>query len=90
LAWRIEFAETARKELSRLGRDAQARLRKYLRERIALCEDPRDYAAPLKSNLAGLWKFRVGEYRLVAEIRDEEIRVLVLRVGRRKNVYGGH
>lgn len=90
MAWRIEFADTARRQLAKLGRDAQVRLRKYLRERIAPCDDPRDHAAPLKSDLAGLWKFRVGEYRLVAEIRDEEILVLVLRVGHRKNVYGGH
>jgi mRNA interferase RelE/StbE len=90
LAWRIEFAESAQKQFAKLGRESQTRIRKFLRERIAPSEDPRDYASPLRSTLAGLWKFRIGNYRIVAEIRDEEVLVLVLRVGHRKNIYGGH
>lgn len=90
MAWRIELAETAKKQLSGLDRPVQERIRKYLHERIATAADPRDLADSLKSNLAGLWKYRVGDYRIVAEIREEEVLVLVVRIGHRSKVYGGH
>ncbi len=90
MAWRIELAETAKKQLAALDRPIQERIRKYLLERIAPSSDPRESGAPLKSNLASLWKYRVGDYRIVAEIREKEVLVLVLRIGHRSKVYGGH
>jgi len=90
LTWRIEFEAEAMKELARLDRQAQERIRRYLRERIAPSENPRDFGEPLRRNLAGFWKYRVGNYRIVVEIQDEAILVLVLRIGHRSKVYGGH
>ncbi|WP_027183880.1 type II toxin-antitoxin system RelE family toxin [Desulfovibrio inopinatus] len=90
MAWRIEFEEAAKKELSQLDRSTQSRIIKYLRERIAPSESPRDFGEALRGNLSGLWKYRVGEYRLVVEIQDEEICVLVVRVGHRRKEYRGH
>lgn len=90
MAWRIEFEAEAMKELARLDRQAQERIRRYLRERIASSDNPRDFGEPLRRNLAGLWKYRVGDYRVVVEIQDEAILVLVLRIGHRSKVYGGH
>ncbi len=89
MAWRIELAETAKKQFSGLDRPVQERIRKYLHERIATTADPRDLADSLKSNLASLWKYRVGDYRIVAEIREEEVLVLIVRIGHRSKVYGG-
>ncbi|SPF45918.1 Addiction module toxin, RelE/StbE family [Syntrophobacter sp. SbD1] len=90
MAWRIELAETAKKQLATLDRLVQERIRKFLIERIAPALDPREFGDPLKSNLAGLWKYRVGDFRIVAEIREEELLVLVVRVGHRSKVYGSH
>ena len=90
MAWRIEFAAEAMQELARLDRQVQERIRSYLRQRIAPSDNPRDFGQPLRRNLAGLWKYRVGDYRIVAEIQDQMILVLVLRIGHRSIIYGGH
>ncbi len=86
MAWRIEFEEAAKKELARLDRQTQTRILKYLRERVAPSENPRSFGEPLRSNLAGL----LGDYRVVVEIHEETVVVLVVRIGHRSKVYGGH
>ncbi|MDQ7833685.1 MAG: type II toxin-antitoxin system RelE/ParE family toxin [Desulfovibrionaceae bacterium] len=90
MAWRIEFEAEAKKEFANLDRQVQERIRKFLRERIAVSENPRDFGEPLRRNLTGLWKYRVGDYRIIAEIADEKVLVVVLRIGHRRKVYGGH
>ncbi|MCF8038967.1 MAG: type II toxin-antitoxin system RelE/ParE family toxin [Desulfohalobiaceae bacterium] len=87
-SWKIRFDKPAKKELSRLDRKAQADIWYYLWNRVAPAEDPRAYGNPLRKNLAGLWKYRVGSYRIIVEIQDQQLVVLVVRVGHRKNVYG--
>lgn len=88
--WEIEYAEKAARELLKLDRQAAKRIKKYLDERIATDEDPRRFGEALAENLAGLWKYRIGDYRVIVEIQDERVVVLVLRVGHRSKVYGGH
>ena len=90
MAWKVRFEKRAKKELSSLDRQAQADIWQYIKERIATEEDPRRFGEPLRKNLAGLWKYRMGNYRIIADIQDQELVVLVVRVGHRKNVYGGH
>ena len=90
LVWRIEFDEAAKKELARLDRQVQVQIQRFLRERIATEEDPRRFGESLRGNLSGFWKYRVGDYRIVAEIREEDVLVLVVRIGHRSKVYGGH
>jgi len=87
LAWRIEITNTAKKQLAKLDRQVQTEIVRYLRERISTDDDPRRYGAPLRKELAGRWKYRVGAYRLICEIQDEKILVLVLMVGHRSTVY---
>lgn len=89
MAWKIEFEEDAEKELAKVDKKNQKRILKVLRERIAP-NNPRDFGEPLRGNLAGLWKYRVGDYRVIAEIQDEIVVVLILRIGHRRKVYGGH
>lgn len=88
MAWRIEITDTAKKQLAKLDRPIQSEVVRYLRERIGTEEDPRRYGAPLRKELAGRWKYRVGAYRLICEIQDEKILVLVLMVGHRSKAYG--
>jgi mRNA interferase RelE/StbE len=90
LAWRIEVTDTAKKQLAKLDRQVQLEIVRYLREKIATEEDPRRPGAPLRRELLGRWKYRVGAYRIICEIQDEKVLVLVLMVGHRSKVYGGH
>ncbi len=90
MAWTIKFDGSAKRELKRLDKQVQQNIRNYLRNKIATDLDPYRFGTPLRKNLSGLWKYRVGDYRVICDIQDQEITVLVLRVGHRKKVYGGH
>lgn len=90
MKWSVEFDPEAEKELARIDKQQARRILKYLSERIETEEDPRRFGDPLRSNLAGLWKYRIGDYRVICEIRDQVLCVLVVRIGHRKAVYGGH
>jgi mRNA interferase RelE/StbE len=90
LTWQITFEESAKKELLALDRTAQTEIVQYLRNRIATDQDPRRFGDPLRKELAGLWKYRIGNYRIICDIKDEEATVLIIRIGHRSKVYGGH
>lgn len=87
MVWQIKITNTAKKQLVKLDRQVQSEILRYLRDRIATNEDPRRYGAPLRRELTGRWKYRVGAYRLICEIQDEKILVLVLMVGHRSKIY---
>ncbi len=88
MAWKVEFATTALRELDKLDRQAGRRILAFLHDRVVVRGDPRGVGQALKgSELGEFWKYRVGDYRVVAEIQDRGLRVLVVRVGNRKNVY---
>jgi len=77
LAWAIEFLPEAAKELKKLGRSEAARIIRTLEERIAPLDDPRTIGAPLTGDHAGYWRWRIGDYRVVARIEDEGGEVIV-------------
>ncbi len=87
MTWTVEFDDAAAKELRKLDRQAQREILRYLRERIATDEDPRRFGKPLSRELGGLWRYRVRDYRLICNIEDSELVVLVLRIGHRKDIY---
>ena len=87
LAWRVEITDTARKQLAKLDPPVKSEIVRYLRDKLTTDEDPRRFGGPLKRELAGRWKYRVGAYRLICEIKDEKILVLVLMVGHRSDLY---
>jgi mRNA interferase RelE/StbE len=87
-AWTIEFAESAARQLRKLDRPVARRIIAFLRERVSTAADPRSLGEALKGDELGrLWKYRVGDYRVIAEIRDHEIRIVVVRLGHRSVVY---
>ena len=88
--WTIDYEEKAAQELAKLDRQTAKRIKKYLDTRIATDEDPRRFGEPLAENLSGLWKYRIGDYRVIADIQDELVLVLVVRIGHRRKIYGGH
>jgi len=87
--WTVEFDDRARRELRKLDDRIQQTILRYLRERISVAEDPRRFGKPLRRNLAGLWRYRVEDYRLICRIEDERIVVLVLQIAHRREVYEG-
>ena len=87
MRWAYEFDERALRELQKLDRQAQRDIMAYLDGRIMGTEDPRRFGKPLRANLAGLWRYRIRDYRLICQIQDERLLVLVVSVGHRKNVY---
>ncbi|MDO8585820.1 MAG: type II toxin-antitoxin system RelE/ParE family toxin [Armatimonadota bacterium] len=87
MAWTVEWDERAVREAKKLGQEARRRIVTFLRERIATEEDPRRIGKPLLAERAGLWRYRVGDYRVVCRIEDARVVVLVLAVGHRSRVY---
>jgi mRNA interferase RelE/StbE len=87
MAWKIEFDPAALKELSKLDKPVEQRILKFLRERIARLDDPRQIGANLQGTLSGLWKYRIGDYRIICSLEDDRLVVLVLRIGHRREIY---
>jgi mRNA interferase RelE/StbE len=87
-AWTIEFAEGAARQLRKLDRPVARRIIAFLRERVSTAADPHSLGEALKGDELGRFrKYRVGDYRVIAEIRDREIRIVVFRLGHRGTVY---
>lgn len=88
MAWRIEVERRAVKELDKLDPPVARRILRFLHERLATLDDPRSLGEALRgSELGDFWKYRVGDYRIIAAILDDQLLILVVRVGRRDSVY---
>lgn len=88
MGYRIEFDPRAEKELEKLDPEVARRILRFLRERVAVLDDPRSIGEALHGPEPGrFWKYRVGDYRLICHIQDQRITVLVLRVGHRRDIY---
>ena len=85
--WTIEITRSAEKQIKKLDRTGQSAILRFLRERLQPAENPRQWGKPLHGEKGGLWRYRVGDYRLICDIQDEKITILVVRVGHRKDVY---
>ena len=90
MAWKIEYTKTALGQLAGIDREAAKGIKKYLDVRVASNEDPRRFGDPLKREMSGLWKYRVGAFRIIVEIQEDRVVVLVVRIGHRSKIYGGH
>ncbi|MBK5929753.1 type II toxin-antitoxin system RelE family toxin [Halochromatium salexigens] len=88
MTWTIEWDERARRELRRLDPSVQREILAFLRQRIAVDENPRRYGKALRHALQGLWRYRIRDHRVVCRIQDDRVVVLVLKVGHRSKVYG--
>jgi mRNA interferase RelE/StbE len=87
MAWTVEFSDEAERDFSKLDKPIQRRIYRYLNERIAQADDVRDYGKSLQHELSGLWRYRVGDYRILCRIEDQRLTVLVVEIGHRSNVY---
>jgi mRNA interferase RelE/StbE len=86
MVWKIEFVASAEKEFSKLSRDIQKTIYQYLVKNVE--QSPRNHGKQLKGEgTIKLWRYRVRDYRLICQIKDQEITVLIVRIGKRDTVY---
>ena len=88
MAWRIEFDRAAERELDKLEPQIARRILKFIQDRIANRGDPRSIGEALKGDrLGSYWKYRIGDYRVITSIEDTDMRIIIVRIGDRKDVY---
>lgn len=88
MAWLIKFDDKAKKDLAAIDKAAAKRITKFLRKRVSQLDDPRSIGKALKGSKLGVfWKYRVGDYRVISNIEDDVLRILVVRIGNRRDVY---
>ncbi len=88
MAWKVEFDSAAERDLDKLDPQTARRILAFLYGRITPLDNPRSIGEALKgSRLGDFWKYRVGDYRIIANIEDDALRVLVVRIGNRREVY---
>lgn len=88
MAWKVELSSQALKALGQLDAQVARRILTFLHDRVAPLDDPRSIGEALKgSKLGEFWKYRVGDYRIISSIEDGALRILVVKVGNRREVY---
>lgn len=88
MAWKVELDPAAVRELDKADPQVSRRILTFLHGRVAQLDDPRSIGEALRgSKLGDFWKYRVGDYRIIASIEDASVRILVVRVGHRREVY---
>ena len=87
MSWVYKFTDTARKNLKDLGPSEAKKITDYLDKRIASGAHPKQWAEPYRRDLHGLWKIRIGQYRVVARLHENVLVIEIVKVGNRKDVY---
>ncbi len=87
MIYKVEFTQRALKELKKLDKHTAALILGWVRKNLEGCDNPRQYGKGLTANRSGEWRYRVGDYRLLAEIKDDVVTILVLNVGHRREIY---
>jgi mRNA interferase RelE/StbE len=88
MVWKVEISSLAQKNLDQLDPQIARRILSFLHERLIRLDDPRSIGETLKgSRLGEFWKYRVGDYRVIAKIEDGALRILIVRIGNRREVY---
>ena len=83
---KIELNDRAKKDFAKLDKHIQIQIFKKLKF-IESLNDPKDDGKPLAGNLLGLWRYRSGDYRILAQILDDKLIILVVKISHRKNIY---
>ena len=87
MVWTIEYADPAKQQLRKLDRQVARRVLDFMDERVAGLEDPRSTGMALTGPLGAFWRYRVGDCRVICDIQDGALRVLVVQVGHRREIY---
>lgn len=88
MAWKIEFQATAIKQLKKMGQSESTRIRDFLHTRVKPLDNPRQLGEALQGNqFKHHWRYKVGTYRIICDIQDKKLVVLVVEVGHRREIY---
>jgi mRNA interferase RelE/StbE len=87
MSYQVEFTQRALKELKKLDKHTAALILGWIRKNLEGCTDPRRFGKGLTANRSGQWRYRVGDYRILAFIQEEQIVILILTVGHRRDIY---
>lgn len=87
MMYKVEFTQRALKDLKKLDKQTAALILGWVRKNLEGCENPRQHGRGLTANRRGEWRYRVGDYRLLAEIKDNVVTILILNVGHRCDIY---
>ena len=87
MGYQVLFSEEAAKEIKKLDKSAKMLLEKWLRKHLVSCENPRAFGKGLTADKTGLWRYRIGDYRLICDIRDTELIIIAVSFGHRREIY---
>lgn len=87
MSWQIEYDPEASKDLRKLDRSIQREILDYMDRRISRADDPRKFGKPLRGSKFGLWRYRLRDYRIVCELQEKRLVVLVISIGHRSTIY---
>lgn len=87
MKYKVEFSQRALKDLKKLDKYTASLILGWVRKNLEGCDNPRLHGKALSANRSGQWRYRVGDYRLLAEIEDDKIVILVLAIGHRREIY---
>ena len=87
MSYQVEYTAQAIRELKKLDGFTKRMIKAWIEKNLVGCEDPRQYGKALSANRSGQWRYRIGDYRLLAEIQDDKIIILIFAVGHRSKVY---
>lgn len=88
MSYNVLYTKQAAKSLRKLDKQTQALIYGWIEKNLVGCENPRQHGKGLTANRSGQWRYRVGDYRILAEIQDDKIIILVLNIGHRSEIYG--
>lgn len=84
--FKVHYTRKAFKNLSKIDQGQQRFILSWIEKNLESCEDPRKYGKALKGNMKSYWRYRVGDYRIIAEILDEKIMIVVVNIAHRKDI----
>lgn len=87
MVWTIDYTQTARNQLNKLDKAVARRIVDFLEDRVAKQEEPRTLGKALTGPLGSLWRYRIGDYRVICDIQHRAVTILVIRIGHRREVY---
>ncbi len=87
LMYRIEYSKRISKQISKLDKNTQMNILKWIEKNLLGTDNPRLHGKPLVGNLNGMWRYRIGDYRLLAEIHDDELLILAIEIDHRREIY---
>ena len=88
MKYTVEYTQQAVKDLRKLDKQTRTFILSWVEKNLVDCENPRQHGKGLTANRSGQWRYRVGDYRLIADIQDDRVVILLLHIGHRRDIYG--